>query len=82
MLDAVHLGEGKFAGAVDGHEQVELALFGPDLGDVDVKVANRVALEGLLGLFPPTSGNRLTPWRWRQRCSAERVRCGIVACSA
>ena len=25
---------------------------------------------------------RLMPWRWKQRCSAERVRCGIEACRA
>ena len=34
-----------------------------------------------LGLLPSTSGSREISWRCRQRCSDERVRCGIVACS-
>jgi hypothetical protein len=42
-------GEGVLRGPVHGHEEVELALLGADLGDVDVEVAERVALEGLLG---------------------------------
>jgi len=37
----VQLDEGELAGAVDGHQQVEAALLGPDLGDVDVEVADR-----------------------------------------
>ena len=41
----VQLREGELRGPVDGDEEVELALLSPDLGDVDVKVANRVALE-------------------------------------
>ena len=41
--------EGELGGAVDGHEQVELAFGGLHLGDVDVEVADRVALELLLG---------------------------------
>ena len=41
----VQLDEGELRGAVDGDEQVELALLGPDLGDVDMEVADRVALE-------------------------------------
>ena len=37
--------------AVDGDEQVELALLRPNLGDVDMKVADRIALEfGLVWL--------------------------------
>ena len=35
----VQLDEGELGGAVDGDEQVELALFGPHLGDVDVEVS-------------------------------------------
>jgi hypothetical protein len=47
----VQLDEGELRGAVDGDEQVELALLGPDLGDVDMEVADRVALElALVGL--------------------------------
>ncbi len=38
-------------GAVDGHEQVELAFGGPDLGQVDMKEADRIRVELLpLGL--------------------------------
>jgi hypothetical protein len=42
-------GHGELGCAVNGHEQVELALAGPDLGDVHVEVANGVALELPLG---------------------------------
>ena len=37
--------EGKLRGAIDRHQQVEPALLGADLGDVDVEVADRIALE-------------------------------------
>jgi hypothetical protein len=33
----VQFGEGELAGAVDGNEQIELALLGPYLGYVDVE---------------------------------------------
>jgi hypothetical protein len=48
------------------------------LGDVDVEVADGIALELLVGRPPLTSGKRLMPWRWRQRYRAERVTCGMV----
>lgn len=38
-------------GAVDGYEEIDLTLFGPDLGNVDVEEANRVALELLSSWF-------------------------------
>ena len=41
----MQLNKGKLARAVDGHEQVQLALFGADLRDVDVEVADQVGLE-------------------------------------
>jgi hypothetical protein len=41
----VQFDEGELAGAVDGDEEVEFALLGADLGDVDVEVADWVALE-------------------------------------
>ena len=44
----VQLGKGELAGAVDGHEQVQLARLGADLGDVDVEGADRIGLEALL----------------------------------
>lgn len=47
----VQLSEGELRGSVDGHEEVEFALLGPDLGDVDMDVAERVAFElALVGL--------------------------------
>ena len=59
---------------------MQLALLGPHLGDVDVEVADRVGLELLLGrlvafdLRQPADVVAL-----KQRCSEERVRCGMVA---
>ena len=50
----VQLGEGELRGAVDGHEEVELAFFGSHLGNIDVEIADGVSL----------SGSRLMPWRW------------------
>ncbi len=41
----VQLDEGELGRAVDGDEQVEPALLGAHLGDVDVKEADRVGLE-------------------------------------
>ena len=41
------LGKGELRGSVDCDEEVELALFGPDLGDIDVEVADRVGGEAL-----------------------------------
>ncbi len=38
-------GEGELRGPVDGNEQVELALAGADLGDVEVEEADRIGLE-------------------------------------
>ena len=43
----VQLGKGELAGAIDGHEQVELASLGADLGDIEMEVADRVGLEAL-----------------------------------
>ncbi len=37
--------KGELGGQVDGDQQVELALRGVDLGDVDVEVAERIGLE-------------------------------------
>jgi hypothetical protein len=43
------LSEGEFTGPVDGHEEEELSLRGLDLGDVDMKIADRICLERFLG---------------------------------
>jgi|SRR5271170_941545 len=37
--------EGELRGAIDGHEEVQLALGGAHLGQIDVEVADRTALE-------------------------------------
>jgi hypothetical protein len=60
----MQLGEGELAGPVDGDKQMKLALLGSDLGDVDVEEADGVGLERRLRL---RSGNRLIPWRKKQR---------------
>ena len=41
----MQLDKGELGRAVDRDQQVELALLGPDLGDVDVEEADRVMLE-------------------------------------
>src|SRR5580658_448894 len=41
--------EGELRGSVDCNEQIEFALRGSDFGDVDMKIADRVSLEFLLG---------------------------------
>lgn len=41
----VQFDEGELRGAVDGDEHMQIALFGANLRDVDVDVAERVALE-------------------------------------
>ena len=45
----VHLDEGELRRSVDGDEQVELALRGSNLGDVDMKLADRIGLEFAFG---------------------------------
>ena len=70
--------EGELRGAVDGHEQIQLAFCGAYLGQIDMKVADRITLE----LLPSISGRRLMSCRSRQRCREERVSAGMVACSA
>ena len=42
------LGEGELGGAVDGDEEVELALGGAHLGEIDVEVADGILFELLL----------------------------------
>ena len=45
----VHLDEDELRRSVDGDEQVELALRSSNLGDVDMKVADRIGLEFAFG---------------------------------
>lgn len=75
--------DGKLAGSVNCHKEIQLALAGTKLRDIDGEVANRIAFEFCrLGLSPFISGNRDMPCRCKQRCNEERVRCGIVGCKA
>jgi hypothetical protein len=50
--------EGEFAGAIIGDIEVGLALGGLNLGEVDMKTADRIGLEfSLRGLvYPPLGG--------------------------
>ena len=41
--------EGELRGSVDGDEEIELALRGSNLGDVDMKLADRIGLEFAFG---------------------------------
>jgi hypothetical protein len=45
----VHLDEGELRRSIDGDEQVELALRSSNLGEVDMKVADRIGLEFAFG---------------------------------
>src|SRR6266576_965868 len=75
--------EGEFRGSVNRDGQVELALCCSNLSDVDMEIADRVGFE--FSFWAPsfsTCGRREMPCRFRQRCNDDRVRCGIVACSA
>jgi hypothetical protein len=49
----MQLHEGEFRGSVNANEQMELAFFGPNFGDIDVKEADRVRLELLLHALVP-----------------------------
>ena len=43
----VEFRKGELADPIDGHEQIQLALLGPDLGEIDVDVAQRIGFERL-----------------------------------
>jgi hypothetical protein len=83
----VQLRKGQLRGTVVGDEEVKLAVLGADLGPRSApgsmwKKPMGQLLKAFLGLSPSTSGRRLMWWRCRQRCSDDRVKSGIVACSA
>ena len=73
-------GKGELAGAVDGHEQGELAGLGADLGDVDVEMADWVGREALPA-WPFTFGEWRAPSRslhsavWRDALPVSSWRC-------
>jgi hypothetical protein len=50
------LDEGELRCPVDGDEHVQLAFFGAHLGDIDMEVADRIALEAGFGLLTLDSG--------------------------
>jgi len=80
----VQLHKGELGGAVDGDEEMELALLGAHLGDVDVDVAERVGLERLargLVAFDLGQAADAVPLKAAVRAE-ERVRLGIVGWSA
>ena len=45
----MQLGEGELGDPVDGDDEVQLALSGSDLGDVDMDITGRMAGEALAG---------------------------------
>lgn len=62
----VQLHEGELGRAINGDEQLEPPFFRVSFRQIDVEVAERVALKrDRLGLSPSTSGSRLMPWRCR-----------------
>jgi len=76
----MQFGKGELRCPVDGHEEVELAFLGPDFGDVDVKVADRI--------FPESLPCRSVALQFRKPADAMALiaamqgrarQCGIVA---
>jgi len=58
----MQFGEGELRGSVDSHEKVEPSLLGSDLGNIDVKIADRV--------FPERLSYRLVAFDFRQAADA------------
>jgi hypothetical protein len=88
----VEFGNRYLAGAVNGYEEVLLAFFGLNLGEIDMQVADGVVLELLFRRALPVFAQRqaadaVALEATMQRLDAapaacKRDRCGIVACSA
>ncbi len=78
---AIDTSEHELGGPIDPYVQEAFAAFITQFGDVDVEVADLVLLE-LLGFSRSAFGRREMPWRWRQRCRLDRVRCGTTSLSA
>jgi hypothetical protein len=49
----MQLGVGELAGSINGHKEIELALLGTHLGDIDMEVADGILLELLPGWLIP-----------------------------
>ena len=79
----MQLDKGEFRRSIDGDKEMELAFLGSHFGNVDVEEADRVSFELLLRRLAP-----LDIWQLadavalKQRCREDRVRCGMVGCSA
>jgi hypothetical protein len=77
------LDEGELEGSVARDQQVELALLGTNLGDADVGVADRVAVElASDGCIALEVDGCAMPSRWSPRCRDERVSCGMLVWGA
>ena len=74
----VQFDDGELRRPIDRDDEIELALSGSNLGDVDMEIAGSALNLRLGEASPSTCGSREIPWRCRQRCSDERVRCGMV----
>lgn len=61
------------------HEQIQLALFGPHLRQIDVDIPERIRAELPTGWRPVQPRQPANPVALESRCNADRVRCGIVA---
>ena len=80
--------ESEPGGAVDGDEEIQLALSRLNPSNINVirRSAQRNQPSGsalnvfFAGLSPSTSGSRLMSCRCKQRGRDDRVRCGIVGC--
>lgn len=79
----MQFGVSELRGAVNSDEQIKSSFFGVHFGNVNMEMPIGYCLNFFLtGLSPSISGRRLMPCRFKQRCSDERVRFGILGCKA
>jgi len=80
----VHLDKDELRGAVNRDQEIELALLGTHLRDIDMKVADRVGFElfapGLVAIDVGQPGDAVSLQAAVQRRAG--LSCGIVACRA
>jgi hypothetical protein len=65
----VKLGESEFTGSVDGDEEIELALLGPHLSDIDMEVTD--------GILPELLPCWLVPFDLRQATDAVTLKTSV-----
>jgi len=71
----MQIGEGELRGPIDGGEEVEPALRGAYVGNVDVEVADRVSLELALYAMPlQAAGQGRAPKVRERRAPGEAIR--------